>query len=130
MIKLFQVIWTFKSLSNNYLAINIDSADDTFGSLDDEQFQQIFGENDAQARAEEIRQLQSELENPSRGGTPDTIIDACLDEYLLGETLDETLAMGLITRDTAAFIDETAEMMEDEEDPPATVTPEKTFTEL
>ncbi|CAG5101833.1 Oidioi.mRNA.OKI2018_I69.chr1.g21.t1.cds [Oikopleura dioica] len=95
-------------------AIDIAYADDTFGSLDAEQFQQIVDENDAQARAEEIRQLQSELENPSRGG----------------ETLDTALSMGLITRETAEFIDETAEMMEDEEDPPANVTPEKTFTEL
>ncbi|CAG5083773.1 Oidioi.mRNA.OKI2018_I69.PAR.g10739.t1.cds [Oikopleura dioica] len=111
-------------------AIDIAYADSTFDSLDGEQFQQIVDENDAQARAEEIRQLQSELENPSRGGTPDTIIDACLSPYLLGETLDTALSMGLITRETTEFIDEVAEMMEDEEDPPATVTPEKTFTEL
>ncbi|CAG5099104.1 Oidioi.mRNA.OKI2018_I69.XSR.g16254.t1.cds [Oikopleura dioica] len=95
-------------------AIDIAYADSTFDSLDGEQFQQIVDENDAQARAEEIRQLQSELENPSRGG----------------ETLDTALSMGLITRETTEFIDEVAEMMEDEEDPPATVTPEKTFTEL
>ena len=96
--------------------------------MDSDQFEQLVDENNAQADAEEIQQLQSEMENVQVPGSPDTIIERCLSPYLLGETLDEALSMGLVTLETAEFVDAAAEIKE--EDPPAAVTPTKTYTQL
>ncbi|CAG5101989.1 Oidioi.mRNA.OKI2018_I69.chr1.g90.t1.cds [Oikopleura dioica] len=95
---------------------------DTFDdedSVDDDMINGLV----AEAEERERQQLQSELENPSRG-------EHCLSPYLLGETLDDCFRFGILTKDAIEFIEETIYEQEDYPDPSPTISPIKTYTQL